>query len=149
MHDEITEAESLCLQKQAKGRNYGWMSVFGLFLAPIALTISWHYTKDVTLINKINYSIFLINFSAFTFFLVFSKKYQQKISHLAQRYSVSVNGVMGPVNEVYETRYEFTRFNKQNFFDHKKAYYFGLGGATSIFSLLGHAFFVFVFSRII
>lgn len=149
MHDEITEAESLCLQKQAKGRKYGWMSVFGLFLAPIVLTISWHYSKDVALINRISHSIFLINFSVFTFFLVLFIKYQQKISHLAQKYSVSVNGVMGPVNEVYETRYEFARFNKQNFVDHRKSYYFALGGATSIFSILGHAFFVFVFSRII
>lgn len=144
-----TSAEMHRLRLSAENRKSGWKTVFGLLVAPIAMTLAWRFSHDAAFVRTLGTWIFSISSILFVLSLGIFTSYKNRLSHLSQKYSTHVLGVLGPVNQVYETRYEFNRFTKLDFLVYKKAYLSGMTAMIALFILLSYAFTHYIFNQIV
>lgn len=128
------------LRTQADKRKGGLKTVLGLLVAPLLMGAAWLLTRDAAAVRVVGYWIFCVS-SVFTVigYLGYSK-YSDKIKPFSQQHYVKVPGLMGSVNQSYQTTYDFSHFTCVEFTHHKKMHFWVRLSIASIFMTFGQVF---------
>ena len=128
------------LRIQADKRKGGLKTVLGLLVAPLMMGATWLLTRDAAAVRVVGYWIFCVS-SVFTVigYLGYSK-YSDLIKPFSQQHFVKIPGLMGSVNQSYQTTYDFSKFTVVEYAHHKKMHAFGSAFLINVFITISQVF---------
>jgi hypothetical protein len=126
------------LRREAENRSGGWKTALGLLVGPLLMGGAWVWTHDVKLVRLVGYWLFCLSSILIVVGYMGFSKYKDKIKQFRQQYSVTVPGIMGPVKQPYNVKYDFSKFTGLDYENHKKMHFWGCISIVGCFITFSH-----------
>lgn len=115
----------LQLKREAESRSGGWKTALGLLVCPVLMGGAWVWTHDIKLVHLVGYWIFCLSSMVIVVGFIGFSKYKAKIKQFRQQYNVTVPGIIGPVKQTYDVKYDFSKFTEVDYENHKRMHFWG------------------------
>lgn len=135
----IPEATRAALRAADEKRRRNVAPVSGVAVAPSAMAVTWWMTGNPGAADSVGLWIFCAALVVLLITVPAFDRHSRRLSGVRQDVAVTVQGVRGPVREVYGARYDYDRFTADHLHAYRRMHGWGRAAIAAFFVAAGYA----------